>query len=126
MWERIDELAKRKNVTTQQIADATGVTWAAAKRWRQPKDEGGAEPKGVQLRGIAEALGVTVDEILRVYDGFEPAGESWLRFKETDTFKRLTAEEHKRVAATFWSDDHEPTLGSWLAIAEGYIAARKG
>jgi transcriptional regulator with XRE-family HTH domain len=126
MWERIDGLAKRKGITTQQIAEATGVTWAAAKRWRQPKDEGGAEPKGAQLRGIAEALGVTVDELLRVYDGYEPRGEAWLRFKATDTFRRLTSEEVKRVAATFWSDDHEPTLSAWLAIAEGYIAARRG
>lgn len=126
MWERIDELAKRKNVTTQELAEATGVTWAAAKRWRQPKDEGGSDPKGTQLRGIAGALGVTVDELLGVYDGAEPVGDAWARFKDTDTFRRLSEEERRRVATTFWTDEHEPTLSAWLAIAEGYIAARKG
>lgn len=126
LWERIDELAKRKNVTTQELAEATGVTWAAAKRWRQPKDEGGSDPKGTQLRGIAGALGVTVDELLGVYDGAEPVGDAWVRFKDTDTFKRLSEEERRRVATTFWTDEHEPTLSAWLAIAEGYIAARKG
>lgn len=126
MWERIDGLAKRKGVTTQQLADATGVTWAAAKRWRQPKDEGGSVPKGHQIRGIAEALGVTVDELLRVYDGFEPAHESWSRFKTTETYRRLTDTERQRVAATYWDDGAEPTLSAWLAIAEGHIAARRG
>lgn len=125
MWRRIDELATKKGVTTQQIAEATGVTWAAAKRWRQPKDEGGAEPRGGQLRGIAKVLGVTVDELLQVYDGEEPTGEAWGRFKATDTYRRLTEDERRRVASTFWTDDHEPTLSAWLAIAEGFIAARK-
>lgn len=125
MWERIDALAKRKGVTTQQLADAADVTWAAAKRWRQPKTKGGSEPSGENLRAIAGVLGVTTDELLRIYDGYEPQFASWQEFKGTETYKRLSVEQVKRVAATPWADDAIPTLSSWLAIAEAHLSATK-
>lgn len=125
MWERIDALAKQRNVTTQEIAEAAGVTWAAAKRWRQPKDAGGAVPRGQQLRGIAKALGVTVDELLRIYDGYEPPFDSWEAFKSSSAYERLSEEQRKRVAAHPWSDDETPTLASWLALAEAHNAAQR-
>lgn len=125
MWERIDELATRKKVTTQQLATAAGVTWAAAKRWRQPKERGGAEPSGENLGAIAKVLEVTVEEILQVYDGHEPPFSSWAAFKATDAYARLTVEQRKRIAAHWWADGEEPTLASWLAMAEAHLAARK-
>lgn len=125
MWERIDGLAKARGVTTQQLADAAGVTWTAAKRWRKPKAQGGSIPKGAQLRGISEALGVTVDELLRIYDGYEPPFDSWAAFKETSAYARLTPAQVQRVAATPWDDDAEPTLSSWLAVAEAHLSASK-
>lgn len=107
------------------MASAAGVTWAAAKRWRQPKDKGGAEPSGENLGAIAKVLEVTVEEILQVYDGHEPAFGSWGAFKATDAYARLTPEQRKRIAAHWWADGEEPTLASWLAMAEAHLAARR-
>lgn len=125
IWERIDDLAVKKGVTTQQLATAAGVTWAAAKRWRQPKEKGGAEPSGENLGAIAKVLEVTVEEILQVYDGHEPTFGTWQAFKATDAYARLTPEQRKRIAAHWWAEDEEPTLASWLAMAEAHLAARR-
>lgn len=124
-WERIDALAKRKKVTTQQLADAAGVTWAAAKRWRQAKGKGGSEPTGENLTAIAGALGVTTDELLRIYDGFEPPFESWASFKQSAAYERLSPSQRTRVASHPWDEGEEPTLASWLALAEAHASAKK-
>lgn len=122
-WERIDAAVRKAGLTTTELAKRTGVTFAAAARWRKPKGKGGSEASGEHLRAIAEACGVTVDQLLRVYDGYDPPFASWLAFKGTQTYRRLSPEQVKAVAATPWADGTEPTLASWLAVAEGHLAA---
>lgn len=82
-WERIDAAVRKAGLTTTELAKRTGVTFAAAARWRKPKGKGGSEASGEHLRAIAEACGVTVDQLLRVYDGYDPPFASWLAFKGT-------------------------------------------
>lgn len=125
LWERIRDLQERKDVSSTQLAKAADVTWHTAQRWALPPERGGSVPEARQLPAIARELGVTIDELMRVYDGHEPPYESWQAFRETDTFRRLNERQRRLVAAHPWDDDEEPTLGSWLAIAEGHLSTRK-
>ncbi len=125
LWERIDDLANRKGVTTQELATAAGVTWTAAKRWRKPKEKQGSVPKGAQLPAIARVLGVTLDELMQSFDGHEPPYDSWSAFKGTATYERLSERQRTLVSSHPWDEDEEPSLGSWLALAEAHLAARR-
>lgn len=125
LWERIDQLCKERGVTTTDLQRAAGVTWASAARWRKPPEDRGATPTGANLVAIAGAFGVTVEELLGIYDGNEPAGEAWAAFKQTAAYASLTDEERRRVAATPWGPGAYPTLTAWVAVAEAHRAARR-
>jgi transcriptional regulator with XRE-family HTH domain len=122
LWARIDELCTRRGVTTQALAEAAGVTWAAAKRWRLPPEKNGSEPDVWNVAAIAGALHVTVDELLGIYKGNEPDFESWREFKKTAIYGLLTERERVLVAASPF--DVAPPLASYLALAEAHITAR--
>ncbi|MGY2938456.1 transcriptional regulator with XRE-family HTH domain [Bradyrhizobium sp. GM6.1] len=61
---RIRQARNAKNMTQQQLADATGVSLKAVSDW-----ETGATPRDPMLEKIATALGVTVDHLLGVAKG---------------------------------------------------------
>lgn len=117
LWERIDALMVERGVSVTDLQKAAGVTWAAAKRWRQPPPLG-AKPSGENLAAIARRLGVTVEELLRQWDGAEPTHASFQLFKTTDAYRRLTPRQLENVCLTRIPEDQEPTLGTWLAAAE--------
>lgn len=125
VWKRIDALCRSKKVTTQQLAAAASVTWAAAKRWRLPPEKKGAMPTGENLRAIAGVLGVTTDELLGIYDGNEPTSASWTDFKKTRVYAQLTEKERVRVAATPFVEDAEPDVEAWISAGQAHINARK-
>lgn len=122
LWARIGELCTRNGVTTQALAEAAGVTWAAAKRWRLPPEKNGSEPDVRNVAAIAGVLRVTVDELLGIYSGNEPDFESWREFKRSAIYGLLTERERVLVAAAPF--DVAPPIASYLAIAEAHLTAR--
>ena len=72
--ERIDAIAKAEGITTTQLAQAAGVTWAAAKRWRLPPPQG-AEPRAAHLHAIAELCEVAIEDLLESSDASTPSDE---------------------------------------------------
>ncbi len=112
---RIDAIATEKDIDTTQLQKAAGVTWAAADRWRKGK----ARPKIGHLRAIARVLGVKLDDLLGPED-YEPPYAAWLAFLETPTGKEIArSPERKRWLATqYFPDDEEPTVATYLTLAE--------
>ena len=64
----LEELLKSSGVTQSSLADKTGLTQSAISHYIR----GDREPRGSNLVRIADALGVTVDELT-----FLRAGKSW-------------------------------------------------
>jgi len=117
--ERIDEACQLAGINTTQLAAKTGVTFAAAARWRK----GRADPRGEHLRTIAEVTGVTVDELLGIYDGNEPPFEAWEELQATPIWETLDPKQRKFLAALPWPNGVKPTLAAYLLAAQAIKSA---
>lgn len=114
LWERIDSATRRAGKKTSDLARAAGVTWAAAKRWRMPphveRGKSGSEPGLEHLYAIAKELGVTVDELRGLIDEYNPPGEAWARFLETEEGRSASEAELRALRSIIWPPDVEPTV----------------
>lgn len=117
MNERIDEAARRAGVSTTQLAKAAGVTWAAAKRWRQDPPKGSI-PQPENMAAIAEVCGVTIEEIMGVAAGQAPPFPAWERFLDTPTGRELAPAHRRTLAALPWPPGQQPTVAAYLMAAE--------
>lgn len=109
---RIDDAANRAGITTQDLATAAGVTWTAAKRWRR-----GTRPRVGHLRAVARVLGMTLDELVGE-SGYEPDFPAWIEFLDTPTGRELSPDDRRWLATQWFPDDQEPTVSTYLVMAE--------
>lgn len=64
----IKQQRQRLGLTEQQLADRVGVTRAAVQQWER---EGGTAPKRLKQAAVAEALGISVAELMGIDAGAE-------------------------------------------------------
>ena len=57
----IREIRKRRGMTQKQLSESTGVTPACVCNW----ESGTSDPRTADLPRIADALGVSIDELVR-------------------------------------------------------------
>jgi transcriptional regulator with XRE-family HTH domain len=92
---------------------------ACEARWRK----GLATPSGANLRRIAEVTGVTPEQLLGIYDGFEPPFAAWLEFKRLPAFQALGEKQRRFLAVLPWPPGVEPTVAGYLMAAQAFQMA---
>ena len=110
---------QRAGISKQALADRVGKRWGTINNWTR----GATEPSAKDIRRIAEATGVTVDELLGIADGQEPTFPAWEEFVGSSMWQELTEDQQRTLAGIPWRGS-EPTLESYVIAAAAVKAAR--
>lgn len=114
-------LMDKRGVSAAELARQTGVSQLTASHWRAGK----RMPDTSNMLAIARVFDMNLNELLlELQREHAPRFESWQRFQESETYARLTDDERVRVALTVFSEDADPPLAAWLALAEAQMASR--
>lgn len=97
---------------------ALGVRWATVHAWWVGK----SVPKGPNLRGLGEVLGVTIDELLGIAEGQDPPFEAWRAFMETEQGRSATEDELTSLRSIYWKSK-KPTVASYMVMLQGLRSA---
>ncbi len=122
LGERIDARATELRITTTQISEAAGVTWAAAQRWRK----GRSRPSAANLLAIARVLRMSPTEFADLLDERAPAWAAWDELLRLEG-DRLSDAQRARVirAVRMMLDvDQEPSLAA-LQLAAAAVPSRR-
>lgn len=112
--DRIGDALERSGLTKAELARRVGKSWRQVHGWIN----GEKSPSGDSLRRLAEALGVTVDELLGIAEGQDPPFASWTSFLETPDGAGMTAGERRALQSIAWPPGREPTVASYhIALA---------
>lgn len=90
--ERLVALRRSRNLTQQQLADATGVHVSQIKRY----EKGSAQPTLGALRKLVLALGVPADTLLFEDDERGPHGALRLQY---EAVRQMSANDQKVISA---------------------------
>lgn len=121
--ERIRAAIRRAGISQKELADRIGTTPAQISKWVH----GARVPDRGSLRRIAEALPVTIDELVGVLEGQDPPFPAWAEFLETDEGRTLTPQERRSLQVMAWPEGREPAVMSYaLALTALRSTRRRG
>ena len=109
LHERIQSAMSLAGLNITDLSRATGTRWQTVQTWCK----GHYRPSLKNLRKIAEATGVTAEELLDTPSSPPPTAASWPVFLEAATASGLTEAERRSLASIRWPEGKEPTLLSW-------------
>lgn len=118
LGDRILSAVKRAGITKQALADRVGKRWGTVNNWCK----GSTEPGAQDIRRIAEATGVTVEELLGIADGQTPSFPAWEEFTRSAVWETLSDDQRRTLAGIPWRGC-EPTLESYLVAAAAVRSA---
>lgn len=111
---------QRAGLTKAELARRCDVRWQTVHDWIRNQ----SIPEPDNWRSIAEATGVTLDELLGVAAGQDPPFPAWKDFIETDAGKGLSAGERRALQAFAWPEGVEPAVGDYYALLTVLRAAQ--
>lgn len=76
VWERIESLIKRENISAYKLGKDTGISTASLTDWKK----GRSSPKLDKLKTIADYFGVSVYYLTGEVEGFDPARQQKIDF----------------------------------------------
>ena len=92
------------------LADQCGVRWQTAQFWTT----GESEPKGANVRRVAEVLGMDPLELLGILDGQAPPFAAWAAFLATREGASMTPDERLSMQSIRWPRQRQPTIASYM------------
>lgn len=105
---------RMSGVTKAELARRVGCNWRQVHSWVT----GEKAPSADSLRKIAEALPVTLEELLGVATGQAPPFAAWDAFLATDEGAVMADDERRTLQAIPWPPGREPTVASYqIALA---------
>lgn len=110
--ERIDAARRAAGLSKSELARAVGKPIAMVSKWIS----GTKAPSPGSLRLLAEALPVTVDELLGVAEGQAPPFAAWASFLATPEGAGMSTAERDALRAFNWPSDLEPTVSGYIAL----------
>lgn len=118
--ERIRDAMQRRGWTddlgkpdVRRLADAMGVRWQTAQYWVEAKNK--QLPRPHNLRRIAEALGMTLEQLIGAATGREPETEAWRAFAESDLGASMTQGERQALASMLWPNG-DPDVAAYRMV----------
>lgn len=121
LGDRIKAAMLSASLTKSTLAKRVGVKWQTVHDWIQ----GTSRPNADNLRSIAEATNVTLEEILGVAVGQDPPFASWLAFLATPEGQTATQDERRALQVIAWPPGREPTVSSYLMALASVRSARQ-
>jgi transcriptional regulator with XRE-family HTH domain len=118
---RIVAALQRAGIGKTALAQRIDRGYQTVNNWTKNK----TVPSAEDVRKIAEATGVNVEELLGIAAGQEPTFPAWLEFVKLDMVAALTVEERRTLAGIPWFG-HEPTIESYLMALAAVKAAKRG
>lgn len=76
VWERIESLINRENISAYKLGKDTGISTASLTDWKK----GRSSPKFDKLKAIADYFGVSVYYLTGEVEGFDPARQQKIDF----------------------------------------------
>lgn len=112
--ERVAAALRQSGLTKAELARRVEKPWRLVHAWVT----GEKTPNSDSLRSLAEALDVTVDELLGIADGQDPPFEAWEAFLRTPDGESMTPGERRALQSIAWPPGREPTIASYhIALA---------
>jgi len=90
-----------------------GVRWQTAQYWVEAKNK--QLPRPHNLRRIAEALGMTLEQLIGAATGREPETEAWRAFAESDLGASMTQGERQALASMLWPNG-DPDVAAYRMV----------
>lgn len=111
---RIRAAIRRTGISQKELADRIGTSPQQISKWIS----GARVPDRGSLRAIAEALPVTIDELVGVLEGGSPPFDAWAEFLDTEEGQGMTPGERRSLQVIAWPEGREPDVASYrMALA---------
>lgn len=119
--ERIRDAMERRGWTdalgkpdVKRLADAMGVRWQTAQYWVEARNK--QLPRPDNLRRIAEALGMTLEQLIGAASGQEPETDAWRSFVQSDLGGSMTQAERQALASMLWPNGDPDTAAYRMVL----------
>lgn len=117
--ERIALLREERGLSKSDLArrvwpDVSPPRYRSIQRWESEEGSPGRD----NLARVAEALSVTIEELLGVAEGQEPPFAAWKEFLATPRGQGMTESQRATLASMYWRDT-EPTVAAYSVILSG-------
>lgn len=114
LGERLADAIDRHAESKSAFARAVGKQYRLVHAWTSDEKA----PDADSLRRIAEVLPVTLEELLGVATGQEPAFEAWATFLTTTQGRSLSDGERRALQSIYWPPGKVPSVTSYqIALA---------
>lgn len=113
--ERVVDAIRQAGVTNKsELARQIGCSYRLLHAWMT----GEKRPGRKHLPALADALGVTIEELLGVADGQDPPFSAWTAFESTAEGQGMSDGERRALQSLAWPPGRAPTVASYqIALA---------
>lgn len=112
--ERIADAIELSGIKKAELARRVGKPWRRIHAWITGENR----PSEANLRLLAEALPVTLDELLGVAAGQDPPFRTWAPFLGVlaESADELSADERTSLQSFVWPPGQEPTVADYFSL----------